>query len=889
MLAIQAADGMLYLPESEVASLTPVYPSRCRVVTWDGRVGHVPRLGETGFWVSLGSSWVNPRWLVREGESWRDPAGFLYPYQALAEPEVLEESAHGVRWLYHVKQKATWVTDEGEVACDTKFSKALTIYPDLIRIDSRTAVHRLRIRQILHGSGKRKIVLDTGQQLLVMPGYMAGFCEALGLDSPSEIDLSVPSILYELREYPYDLTTAEGERLRRDFSGARPLVMGLIWQTVLEGPEANTDLGRFHDHPIGTTLSRVGWRMSREVLRRTLDYLIVDNALFTYRQLGYRDALPERRGVGGQRPDVIVLGGGSAREAAELLGLSFFDPGLWMGARWEYFVEVLRSAGVDSVRLLAWDVSSGNENIILCHLRRLEMEVRGAVQPVGQDLESVRQALAEEPAPEVEEPAVAPETPLRVVAQTQDGLVFFRLDEVAAVTPTPPGRWRLVDKSGGVGYRPDRPEGPWSPMGISWVRAELLRQEGSQYFDPGGFRHTGKLPEGQPTAGRSTDEVVLLERRKAEAIWLLVDGREVATGCSIEKARRQHGALVRLTADCYVNRQHLLAIQKQYRMVLSGGHTRSPGNAHHAREVARQLGLVNLWSLDPREELFHYNFRDYPYEIVAAPTARLRAEFGRAMELMSAVAWQHYGYRVDGVDSGYGDTFRGFFYSLQPALHRAGFLSRTQWRAPLGRQALVSKDRLYLDFGDLIWSCVYRYRLFTYEQFGFKDPRPHKRWVGKARPGVVLIVEKGDQIEEYALRLHHELGLSVLILGGSPKLIDVEYFARALGQVYAGEVRVLAYVDHDWSGSLIGPAFMRQLTFYGFACRDLQTVVTPACFFPPELALYSHPVLPHSVGEETLVANWLAQGGGIDGQARGIHANCLFPYQRVRERVLELI
>ena len=73
----------------------------------------------------------------------------------------------------------------------------------------------------------------------------------MGLDSPSEIDLSVPSILYELREYPYDLTLAAGERLRRDFSGTRPLVMALIWQTVLQRPEANTDLGRFHVGLVG--------------------------------------------------------------------------------------------------------------------------------------------------------------------------------------------------------------------------------------------------------------------------------------------------------------------------------------------------------------------------------------------------------------------------------------------------------------------------------------------------------------------------------------------------------------------------------------------------------------------------------------------------------------
>ena len=134
MLAIQAADCMLYLPEGEVASLTPVYPDRWRVVTCEGRVGHVPRLSDTRSWVALGSSWVSPRWLRREGDFWRDPAGFLYPYQELAEAEVVEESAHGIRWISHVKQKAVWATDDGEVDCELKFSAALAAYSELIRI-----------------------------------------------------------------------------------------------------------------------------------------------------------------------------------------------------------------------------------------------------------------------------------------------------------------------------------------------------------------------------------------------------------------------------------------------------------------------------------------------------------------------------------------------------------------------------------------------------------------------------------------------------------------------------------------------------------------------------------------------------------------------------------
>lgn len=892
MLAIQAADCMLYYPETEVASLTPVYPERWRVVTADGRVGHVPRLADTRFWVALGSSWVSPRWLVREGDFWLDPAGFRYPYRPLAEQPELSQAASPIQWLHYTVagRRGDWFTDKGEEPCEVGILEALAKNPDLIRIDSRTAINRLRLRRIEHGKGKRKIHLDSGKQLWVMPGYMASFCQALGIDSPSEIDLKIPSILYELRDYPYDLTKAKREWLRRDFSEARPLMLGVIWQTVLQRPEEDTDLGGFHAGPISSTLRRAGWQIDQEVLRRTLDYLIVDNALFTYRHLGYRDPLPERRRVGKKQPGVVLIGDSQAGEMADQLGLSFFDPGLWMGVRWEYFAELLRSAGVGSVRLLACKVFPGQISVILLHLKRLGLELRGPVQSVDPNLESVCSALADEPS-RADEGSEAQACELqRIVVETRDGLVFFHWNEVAAITPTPPNRWRYVDKSGRVGYRPDLVKGPLLAFGPSWVRPELLQGKDAEWTDPGGFRHSGRLPHSEVPVFPPADDVLTLQRRKKAAVWLHLDGRESPTGCAIEKARTQHGALVRVTDDCYVNRQHLLSIGKQYELQLSGGIRRSPGNAHHARLLAAQLGLPNLWSLDSREELFHYSFRDYPYELAAAPGEQLRGEFKRAIQLISAILWQHFCFRAAGQDFGYGDSFSGFFYMpLQPALHRAGFLSNREVKAPLQNRPYSTKDKLYADFCDLVWSCVYRYRLFTYQEFGFVDPRPENRWLGKTRPEVILVVEKGDLIEDFAVRLHHELGLSVLVLGGSPKLIDVEYFARALRKVYTGEVRVLAYVDHDWPGSLIGPAFAEQLAFCGFACSQLQTVVTPACFEAEELERYSVPITVYNPSQLTIVDKWMSEGGGIGGEWRGIHANCLAPYERVRARVEELL
>jgi hypothetical protein len=86
MLVVQTAKDMLYVPGEEVATLTPTYPDRWRVVLSDGRVGHRHGVLPEGPWVRLGPGWARPEWLRREGEFWVDPADFRYAYEPLAEP-----------------------------------------------------------------------------------------------------------------------------------------------------------------------------------------------------------------------------------------------------------------------------------------------------------------------------------------------------------------------------------------------------------------------------------------------------------------------------------------------------------------------------------------------------------------------------------------------------------------------------------------------------------------------------------------------------------------------------------------------------------------------------------------------------------------------------------
>ena len=56
-----------------------------------------------------------------------------------------------------------------------------------------------------------------------------------------------------------------------------------------------------------------------------------------------------------------------------------------------------------------------------------------------------------------------------------------------------------------------------------------------------------------------------------------------------------------------------------------------------------------------------------------------------------------------------------------------------------------------------------------------------------------------------------------------------------------------------------------------------------------EQNLYSRAIpanTPTAVGR---IARWLREGGGVQGQARGIHANWLQPFERVQARLAELL
>jgi len=234
----------------------------------------------------------------------------------------------------------------------------------------------------------------------------------------------------------------------------------------------------------------------------------------------------------------------------------------------------------------------------------------------------------------------------------------------------------------------------------------------------------------------------------------------------------------------------------------------------------------------------------------------------------------------------YGNTLSGYYYRpLQATLYRGGFMSETQFMA----KAVSKKDKLYQLFLRLLHAMVYHHRIFTYEEFGFTDPYPTDRLIGSQRAHQILLVEKGDKIEDYGQQLQSEFGLTLHLLQGMPSLMTTEFFAKELKSRGLHRVEIFFYGDFDVVAWDIGPAFIKQLKFYGIECTRLERLVLPHCFSPEELELYSRPIdVPNSKMESRL-QRWLRDSGGLNGQPRGIHANFLLPYPRIQSRLEQLL
>lgn len=493
-----------------------------------------------------------------------------------------------------------------------------------------------------------------------------------------------------------------------------------------------------------------------------------------------------------------------------------------------------------------------------------------------------------------------------IVCQDRDGLVFWPEHQVASLTPEFRGRWRVVFADGSVAHRPtEPPPGPWLPLGSSRVLPQLLRRVGEELEDPAGFRFPYQClphvptPEPDPTLlpkiGCRRDQVyALTTAARGGCLWHTDGGGVRWPKVSVRKAVGHLSELILVQEGLYIHPERLRKVVVNHdNAFLQLDNAVTFPFSPNGTAFRESLKLPSLDHLEPLCHLLYdrLQLRDWPLDLTRAPAEFLRRNFPTSRMMIANMVWQQRRYLQLGIPQQVATSNRDLWYKIEPALFRAGFLQIQDARfdppefpdraGPVAEEQTTA-DGLYLTMFEVIGN-LYKAGLLTYAELGYVD-KPGKRRIGTLRPEVILVTEK-DSLGEFATRLADEFGTSLLLLDGQPQLIATEFFAADLRRAYAGPIRVIAYVDYDTEGWIIGHATEDQFHDLGLPIsQPIHFLIRSDAFTAEEVALHSFACSHDTPGQKTKTRRWVAESGGLGGKPRGMHSNHVQPYERVRSR-----
>lgn len=165
-------------------------------------------------------------------------------------------------------------------------------------------------------------------------------------------------------------------------------------------------------------------------------------------------------------------------------------------------------------------------------------------------------------------------------------------------------------------------------------------------------------------------------------------------------------------------------------------------------------------------------------------------------------------------------------------------------------------------------------RLFDYADLGFVDENWENRRIGRTRPQVIVFAEKTGWIR-FLRRVHNDWDVTVQALGGQPSALSSEYTARHVQQAMArarvvGPVHLIGVVDWDPAGAALAAAYADQLRALGLAIASVETIIRPEL-----VDAEARMALSRTLDGRTLTSRWLADTGGIEGEARGLSAEAV--------------
>lgn len=492
-------------------------------------------------------------------------------------------------------------------------------------------------------------------------------------------------------------------------------------------------------------------------------------------------------------------------------------------------------------------------------------------------------------------------------------IIFLPFDRIAMLRDDASGRLEATSTTGEVVHRDgstaDVPAGPWlriqkgvlvHPAHVTVVRKVV--------HVPGGwtFRYARPLPKPPPTpleavipAAKATpSEVLYLRAEGHHPFWVTERGTVRGPArVSMKMAAAMHPHMIWAGVH-WVNAMRLHAAEsgRRNRLRLDDG-TVLPVAYGTMQRVLKGLGIASIDAIEKAEPdrlgFYRESLRDYPDDLGTVEAARLKAWFGDDERLLVAnVLWQTVAMRRAGRDPEHGASARGYWYRrLMPTLIRAGMLAEGRVEQVVGLTLACAPPLLevltrgrgrfipvkparhpfapFIRFQMVLTDLVGTWRLFTFEELGFKDR--FERHIGAKRPAVILLAEK-PTVEHLVWPLAERFGTSVHFTGGNPGLEATEHFVRALRRRRVQEVVIVALVDFDCFGWRIAESFAEQLGRYGVRATSVHFLVRAERFTAEEIRLYAHAI----TGDQrirTLARRWVERGGGIGGKAMGIHCD----------------
>lgn len=175
---------------------------------------------------------------------------------------------------------------------------------------------------------------------------------------------------------------------------------------------------------------------------------------------------------------------------------------------------------------------------------------------------------------------------------------------------------------------------------------------------------------------------------------------------------------------------------------------------------------------------------------------------------------------------------------------------------------------------DLTEDCLadlVRQQIFSYTFFKRVDPDSNFRLIGRYASRIFFVEKRG--LFELCQRYSELYGLTGYASDGQPSLLAVEYLANELRKKKVRNVAIAALADWDPWGALIVKALGDKLGAFGI--KSETTPLTSLSLFTEETLSQGFDLSHFRPGssQAKMVDDWMAAGGGIHGEKKGLHVN----------------